>query len=371
MRDQHAAFEEGSNLPSSAHPSQPPSIPANITNFPVVTPLTPRSASQPNGGGGRNAPLHMPYGPNRSIDLQALRQALSDQPGTPPATLLGDDDGYEVAGGEQDAPTNVYYLAQYMYQISISAVSMSEHELGLLLPRSGRVWFNARLFSDVPQGRTLAQRDAWWRVVDASPAVRFLLGWSVALYGVAKFRNVAHDRLPNWTRMLYFSPAQPDCTRMRLQLWSDVIQDVTMLFAPASRIWRQIQMFTPIRAGDRRWQARLALANHRVEDVTRYLADRNNCPATLIRRSLDGNPAINSYDEYFDFTEAILEDLPRLHMQRVIAMQEAGEKRRESGRSQRSANEGFFARIPQAFASQAISEIEDPRANATFWRLHL
>lgn len=278
----------------------------------------------------------------------------------------GEDDELEIAGGGVDGPTNVYYLAQYMYQVSINAVTMADHELGLLLPRSGRIWFNARLFNDIPRGRELAQRDAWWRVVDASTSVRFLLGWCVGLYRTAKFRNVAHEQLPGWSRILYFSPTMPDCTRARVQLWSDVVQDVTTLFAPPARIWRQLQEFSAIQAGDKRWQARLALANHRVDDVLHFLADRNNCPPTLIRRTLDGNQPIHSYDDYLRFTEAILDDLPRLRMQRMIAMQakNASQQRQNSGGH-------IMTKLPAMLKGQWLSEMQDPRSDTSFWQLHL
>lgn len=301
----------------------------------------------------------------RADQLRSLRNALRDQMGPLP-TVSDETDEYEIAGGDIDGPTNVYYLSQYMYQISINAVTMADHELGLLLPRSGRIWFNARLFSDVPRGRELAQRDVWWRVVDASPAVRFLLGWAVGLYRTARFRNVAHEQLPGWSRILYFSPTLPDCTKSRVQLWSDVIQDVTTLFAPASRVWRQTQVFTPIKVGDRRWQARLALANHRVEDVLHFLADRNNCPATLIRRALDGNPAITSYEEYLSFTESILEDLPRLRMQRLIAMQNQNP---HAGKQHSGGH--IMSRLPAMFQGRWLSEMEDPRQDTSFWQMHL
>lgn len=300
----------------------------------------------------------------RADQLRSLRDALRDQVGSAPPTV-GETDEYEIAGGDIDGPTNVYYLSQYMYQVSINAVTMADHELGLLLPRSGRIWFNARLFSDVPRGRELAQRDVWWRVVDASPAVRFLLGWAIGLYRTARFRNVAHEHLPGWSRILYFSPTLPDCTKARVQLWSDVIQDVTTLFAPSSRIWRQVQVFTPIKVGDRRWQARLALANHRIEDVLNFLADRNNCPATLIRRALDGNQEIASYEEYLNFTESILDDLPRLRMQRLIAMQN------QQPAAKPTAGGQIMARLPAMFQGRWLSEMEDPRKDISFWQMHL
>lgn|GEM_PF-2580771 len=302
--------------------------------------------------------------PLKAADLRALRGMLRDGDAGPfPPDL---DDEVEYAGGSADGPTNVYYLAQYMYQVSINAVTMADHELGLLLPRSGRIWFNAALFNDIPRGRELAQRDAWWRVVDASTSVRFLLGWAVGLYRIARFRNVPHEQLPGWTRMMYFSPPLPECSRARLQLWSDVAQDVTTLFAPPQRIWRQIQRFTPMRAGERRWRAKLALANHSVNEVMSFLADRNNCPATLIQRSLDGNQSIGSYDEYLQFTEAILDDLPRLKMQRVIAMQNRGDRA-----STQNSGGHIMGKIPAMFRGYWASELEDPRQQVSFWRLHL
>ncbi|MGH2514280.1 MAG: hypothetical protein ACRDHP_01355 [Ktedonobacterales bacterium] len=348
MRDRSADFEEGSGP-----------APSNASPFPPASAI-------PFGG---KPPQHsFGYGPRRAADLRTLRDALRDSLDVvpPPPSIDDMDDELEVAGGAADTPTNVYYLAQYMYQISINAVTMADHELGLLLPRSGRIWFNARLFTDVPRGRELAQRDAWWRVVDASTAIRFLLGWCVGLYRTAKFRHVAHEQLPGWSRILYFSPTIPDCTKTRVNLWSDVVQDVTTLFAPPTRVWRQIQVFTPIRPGDRRWQARLALANHRVEDVLHFLADRNNCPATLIRRSLDGNLPIPGYDDYLAFTESILEDLPRLRMQRLIAMQN-----KNTTPARQNSGGHVLSKLPNLLKSQWLSDMDDPRQNTSFWQLHL
>jgi hypothetical protein len=349
MRDRSANFEEGPGpAPSSASPFA-------------------SRQDGPRGSFGQPGPAPYGYGPRplRQTELRALRDALRDQEVPLPVPPTTDDD-LDAAGGDHDAPTNVYYLAQYMYQVSINAVTMADHELGLLLPRSGRIWFNAQLFTDVPRGRELAQRDAWWRVVDASGAVRFLLGWCIALYRTARFRNVAHDQLPGWSRILYFSPTMPDCSKARVQLWSDVVQDVTTLFAPPARIWRQIQVHAAMRPGERRWQARLAIAGRHVDEVLHFLADRNNCPATLIRRSLDGNPAITSYDDYLRFTESILEDIPRLRMQRMIAMQN-----KQAGTSRQNSGGHLMARLPAVLKGQWLSEMDDPRQDTSFWQLHL
>ncbi len=300
----------------------------------------------------------------RPTHPRAPREAL--QGGTASQSAFAVDDELEMAGGSIDGPTNVYYLAQYQYQVSIGAVTMADHELAVLLPRSGHIWFNAKLFSDVPRGRELAQCDVWWRAIDASPAVRFLLGWCVGLYRTARFRDVAHEQLPGWSRLLYFSPTQPEVTQTRIRLWSDVIQDVTMLFAPTARIWQQVRSFAPIRAGDHQWQAQLVLANHRVEDVLHYLADRNNCPATLIRRSLDGNPPVTSYDEYLQFTETLLGDLPRLRMQRMLAVQKTA-----TTQEQQSSGRHFMARLPGKLKGQRPSEIQDPRQETNLWHLYL
>ncbi len=279
---------------------------------------------------------------------------------------------------DPDGPTNIYYLAHYTYQLSISAVTMSDHELGLLLPRSGRIWFNASIFTDTPHGHELAQRDAWWRAIDASPAVRFLLGWCVCIYRTAQFHHIARDQMPGWSRILYFSPPLAECSRVRVQFWSNVIQDVTNLFVPAPRVWRQIQVFTPFQPGDRFWQSRLVLAGHKVADALHYLADRNSCPIVLVERALDGNPPINSYEEYQRFSEALLEGLPRLSMQRVVAMQRATSGREraqqdaEANVAQAQAHGHLASRLPAVLRGQwPPAEMADPRQDIHFWQLHL
>jgi len=354
MRDYSAAFEDGPGSASSRGAA--PGARVGAMPRPDAPSTTVGPLPQPGFGG---APF----------DLRALRAALRGQPGYPAADspVEADSGGLDAPGPSADAPTNVYYLARYTYQISINAVTMADHELGLLLPRSGRVWFNAKLFTgDVPSGRELAQRDAWWRVVDTSPAVRFLLGWCLSLYKVARFRGAPREQLPGWSRMLHFSPVLAECSKSRVQLWSDVIQETTALFAPPERVWRQLQMFGPIRMGDPRWHTRLALANHRVDDVLQVLADRNTCPPTLIRRMLDGNPPIGSYDEYLRFAEALCDDLPVLKLQRSLTLTLKANALDAAGPAQR-----VLAHLPGALRPQWISQMEDPRHTHSFWHLHL
>ncbi len=304
--------------------------------------------------------------PERATQSQVLRHALKTI-GSSEAELR------DAAKGESsDGPTNIYYLAQYTYQLSTSAVTMGEHELALLLPRTGRIWVNGKLFTAVPRGRELMQRDAWWRVIDSSPAVRFLVGWCVSVFATAQFDAVPREQLPGWSRVMQFSPALPDCSRLRVKFWSDCVQQLTDLFAPSPRIWRQLQSFTPVRAGDPHWQARLALAGHRVQDVVHFLADRNSCPAVLIQRQLDGNEPLSSYEEYLAFTEEVLEDLPRLRMQRVVAMQAAAALR-EPPKQTPGGNlmPRIAAALPSMLRGHWGSEIEDPRQEIRFWSMHL
>jgi len=271
---------------------------------------------------------------------------------------------------DADAPTNIYDLAQHVYQLSVTSVAMDDHELGLLLPRSGRIWFNVKLFNDPPNGRALAQRDAWWRVIDASPAVRFLLGWCVAVYRTAQFDRAPRESLPGRGRVLYFSQPETTPTALRLQFWSDIARDVTEMFAPAARIWRQMQTFTPLPTGDRRWAAHLTLAGYNPDETLAYLADRNNCAASLIRRTLQGNPALHSYADYQRFTEDLLEDLPRLRMQRAIAMQRAG----FTPASQRAADREQTPQRGQPsnlMRNRWATTMPDPRQDIRFWQLHL
>lgn len=291
------------------------------------------------------------------------------RPSWPPASesIWMDD----PARFDLNAPTNMYYLAQYVYQLSITAVAMDEHELGLLLPRSGRVWFNARLFNGPPRGRDLAHRDAWWRVIDASPAVRFLLGWCVSVYRVAQFDRFPQDALPGRARALYFSSPLTDISKLRVQFWSDIARDVTELFAPVARIWRQLQAFTPMSDGDRRWEARLTLAGYNPEETIGYLADQNNCPRSLIRRTLAGNQPFADYGDYLRFTEDILNDLPRLRMQRVIAMQHAGIMPSSQGTAAQDGSQPRMRRISSLRRPLWPVPIEDPRQDVFFWQLHL
>ncbi len=282
----------------------------------------------------------------------ALYQSVSSRPIAEQWGNLGSDEP-DPTGAAADRPTNIYFLLHYRYQVSLSAVPMADHELGLLLPRSGHVWLNARLFSDVPRGRELATRDVWWRAIDISPAVRFLLGWCVSLYRTAHLQGVAHERLPGWSRRFYFSPQMQDTSKERVQLWSDIVCNLTELFAPESRIWRQLQAIAPIRAGDRHWRLQLAHAHQNLEDMLRILESQNNCPATLIQRTLDGNQPITSLDDYVDFTESILHDIPLLQMQRLMAI------RAVAGQPRPQASPAWGAGMP------------DPRRRAAFWQLHL
>jgi hypothetical protein len=242
---------------------------------------------------------------------------------------------------------------------------MGDHELGLLLPRSGRIWLNSRLFNDVPRGRELATRDAWWRVIDASLAVRFLLGWSISLYRIARFQGVAHERLPNWTHIMCFSPAAGNSLRTSIQLQSDVLCDLTELYAPRARISRQMQAVLPISSGQQAAGrvSRPAREVRRDDVLLRYLADQNNCPATLIQRSLEGNRPLTSVEDYVEFTESILRDIPRLQMQRTVAMHHnppAHGVPVDSGPLE--PGYGDYSRLPP---------MPDPRRQAAFWKLHL
>lgn len=275
------------------------------------------------------------------------------------------DGSAELTGGTADRATNIYFMSQYQYQISLNAVSMADNELGLLLPRSGRIWFNARLFSDVPRGRELATRDVWWRVIDASPAIRFLLGWSISLYRIARFQGIAPPQLPGWSRQLYFSPTMSDYSKGCIQLWSDVICDVTELFVPRARVWRQLKAVMPTDTGDSRWGMRRVRSDQNVEALLRYLADQNNCPVTLVHRSLDGNPPISTFEEYVGFTEAILYDMPRLQMQRTIAMRNRTLTRDHVGSGP------LVPRVAELESKPELSEMPDPRQRAAFWQLHL
>ena len=296
---------------------------------------------------------------------QALYQSVRSRPLFDGQGGQADDSG-DLDGGKQERPSNVYFMAQYLYQISISAVPMADHELGVLLPRSGRILFNARLFSEVPRGRELATRDVWWRVIDASPAVRFLLGWCVSLYRTAHFQGVSHEQLPGWSRMLYFSPTIPDSARKAVPLWADVICDVTELFAPQARIRRQLQammpiLHPPVETDSAALGTRRSQSERHNEDQICYLADQNNCPAPLIRRSLDGNPPITSLAEYVAFTEAMMYDSPRLQMQRTIAMRNYAQLHRESPGSH----------APTGDPRSGLSTMADPRRRLSFWQLHL
>jgi hypothetical protein len=263
-----------------------------------------------------------------------------------------------------DGPTNIYYLAAYQYQITLSAVSMGDHELGLLLPRSGRIWLNSRLFNDVPRGRELAMRDAWWRVIDTSPAVRFLLAWSMSLYRIARFQGVVHEQLPNWTRVLCFRPTVRESSRRSIRLQSDVLCDLTELFAPRARVSRQLQAVLPLSKGRQvaGWVSRHAGRIRQDDVLLRYLADQNNCPATLIRRSLDGNRPLTTFEEYIDFTESILRDIPRLQMQRIVAI-------RHKPQMPESLN--TVPLEPDSIDLSRLSQMPDPRRQAAFWKLHL
>jgi len=145
-------------------------------------------------------------------------------------------------------------------------------------------------------------------------------------------------------------------------MWSDVIQDVTTLFAPPARIWKQIQMFTPMRSGERRWEARIVLAGGNVDEVVRILADRNNCPPTLIRRTLNGNLPIESYADYLAFTESLVADLPRLSLQRMIAMR---------GNEPPPENQASGGHVLRNLHGHWPIELPDPRNNPAFYQLHL
>jgi hypothetical protein len=277
------------------------------------------------------------------------------------------EDSAEHTDSTPERPTNIYYIAQYLYQISIHALPMADHELGLLLPRSGRILFNAKLFGDVPRGRELATRDAWWRVVDASPAIRFLLGWAVSFYRTSRFAGVVHEQLPGWSRMLYFTPLLPDAARESVPLWSDVVCEVTELFAPNSRIQRQLQAVIP---EARNASPRAGRGRNRREQgmdaVLRYLADQNNCPVALVRRSLDGNKPISTFDEYVEFTEALLDDIPRLQMQRTVAVRNYFPQSRRDDTCSPPESRPIASDL-----SFGLSVMPDPRRMETFWQLHL
>jgi hypothetical protein len=357
MMDEHGdEFVEGP-LPALGGGRMPSDIqPITPVNHPVAEPLF--RAPESGSGAGHSFPAVAPYQLQ-----QALYQSVSSRPraaAVEPAHLSP-----AAPTGTADESTNIYYLATYQYQIMLSAVSMSDHELGLLLPRSGRIWLNARLFSDVPRGRELATRDVWWRVIDTSPAVRFLLAWSISLYRIALFQGVAHEHLPNWTRVLCFSPTSRDFSRRSVQLQSDVLCDLTELCAPRSRVSRQLQAVLRV-SSSRQFAGRVSRQTGRVrqdDELLRYLAEQNNCPATLIQRSLAGNRPLTTFEDYVDFTESILRDIPRLQMQRTVAMRH---KPQVQGRvNARPLDE------PGSVDFSGLSQMPDPRRHAAFWKLHL
>ena len=73
------------------------------------------------------------------VGLTALRDSLRERPGrsggSRTATATVEDD---LLASEKDAPTNVFALAQYRYQLTISTIAMADYELAVLLPRSGQ-----------------------------------------------------------------------------------------------------------------------------------------------------------------------------------------------------------------------------------------
>lgn len=201
---------------------------------------------------------------------------------------------------------------------------------------------------------------------NSSPAVRFLLGWCVSIYRTAQFHQIPRDQLPGWSRILYFSPALAETTRLRIQFWSDVAKDVVALFAPATRVWRQIQSYAAMRPGEHRWQAKLAVAGHNVGDVVRYLGDRNGCPPVVVARALSGNHTMSSFAEYRQFTEELLEEIPRLAMQRRIAMQQS-----LSPDASPPPEPPPLARIGAMLLGRWSTTMPDPRQQTDFWQLYL
>jgi hypothetical protein len=357
MMDEHGdEFVEGPP-PAPGGGRMPPDIqPITPVSHPGAEPLfgVPESGS----GAGHGFPAVPPHQLQQALYLSVSSRPESAQ--VEPAHL-----SFTAPAGNLDESTNIYYLATYQYQITLSAVSMGDHELGLLLPRSGRIWLNSRLFNDVPRGRELATRDAWWRVIDASPSVRFLLAWSISLYRIARFQGVAHEHLPNWRRVLCFSPTVRDFSRRSVELQSDVLCDLTELCAPKARVFRQLQAILPVSGGRQLagWFSRQSGRVRQDDELLRYLADQNNCPATLIRRSLDGNRPLTTFEDYVDFTESILRDIPRLQMQRTVAM-------RHKPQVQGRAHAGPLDE-PDSVDFNGLSQMPDPRRHAAFWKLHL
>ncbi|PWT77895.1 MAG: hypothetical protein C5B60_01985 [Chloroflexi bacterium] len=337
------------------------------SNIQPITPVSHPGTEPLFGARGSGSGSSVSRIPARQLP-EALYQSVSSRPR--PVQGAGPPDepperSPVSSAGSVDGPTNIYYLAEYQYQVTLTAVSMGDHELGLLLPRSGRIWLNSRLFNDVPRGRELATRDAWWRVIDASLAVRFLLGWSICLYRIARFQGVAHEQLPNWTRMLCFSPAVSDSSRISIQLQSDVLCDLTELYAPRARISRQMQAVLLISSGQQAaGRVSRQAGEVRQDDVLlRYLADQNNCPATLIQRSLGGNRPLTTFEDYVDFTESILRDIPRLQMQRTVAMRHnPPEHGGQMNSEPLEPGHGDYS---------GLSQMPDPRRQAAFWKLHL
>jgi hypothetical protein len=143
-----------------------------------------------------------------------------------------------------------------------------------------------------------------------------------------------------------------------------VLCDLTELFAPRARLSRQLQVVLPLSKGHQ-IAGRVNQRSGRVwqdDELLRYLADQNNCPATFIRRSLGGNRPLTSFEEYVDFTESILRDIPRLQVQRTIAM-------RHKPPVQGRVNTGPLE--PGSIDFSGLSQMPDPRGQAAFWKLHL
>ncbi len=227
------------------------------------------------------------------------------------------------------APTDVYAILYYGLGLILRPLdcASSPQVLAVYHRRSHEVYVDWTLLQDPPYGRATLDRTAWRRAVDGSPLARILVAWCVATHLAENF---------DVPLVLGFSPPisarsgdsafSPAGAADLLNRYRKTMISFATLLAPQERLWQQISALQlGIHMGDPEWRAHLRSAAGRdgstggwrraqttglaggawfprqgdpVEQVINVLAERNNCPPSLIEWQLDGNTGVLDWDAW-------------------------------------------------------------------------
>lgn len=243
-----------------------------------------------------------------------------------------------IPGEDELAATDIYSILYYGLGLTVRPLDCTglPQALALYHRATRDVYVDWKLLQDPPFGRTTLDPSAWRRAVDGSLPARFLLAWCAAIHLTDNFD------LP---LMLGFTPhpvaltaegtpAQaPAIGPDLLNRYRKAVLAAASLLAPEDRLWRQIATLgLHLSPGDRTWRTRLraeygfggdgkapahagpfAPGPHvdPAAHLIAALAERNNCPPSLIAAQLDG---MDGALDWGGWTVELLREIPELQM---------------------------------------------------------